>query len=398
MDAVRIKRFRALVFTLVAVATAASAETVYYVAPAANAAGSGASEAAPALYTRNNLWKQVRRDLKKQPVTVRFLVGQYIDGPLNLIDIGHPAHRLVLEGDPSGKSRLMAINMDGTPSSGLFLNNAQNITVRHLSFTGPGTQDYLTHVQGRYIAFENCAWTGLNAIKYGAAGASGNQTHHVLYRNCTFARNGLHPGAHMINNAHGPQHIYIIDCTFEDCGGDYVRFRDRVDYCVVQGCTFRSSGMWPGAKPIHACFISIPVFGQSNPGNESFGTHFLFKNNAFVYAGRQAAGPQVPIIFLHSGYDPQGRHHLMTRQEGDILEHGPPAERKALLKRNCNLDMDEVHVFNNTSKNVIIEAAFSSRPAFGAESKGWAEEAPVFDLFNHTPEDPDWFVEGKQQP
>jgi hypothetical protein len=369
----------------------ASAESVFHVAPQPNGRATGADVNDAASYGDARLWSTVRDRCGEERVTVRFAAGDYVHGPLTVDGVGAPDRTLTIEGDPDGGTVFRALNEDaGKPNTGFYLADCRNVIVRDLHFTGPGKTGYISRATGQDILFERCSWIDLPNIRYGAAGSSGKETNHIAYRNCTFRRVGLHGGAHMIYNAYEPRHIYVIDCTFEDCAGDYVRWRDLTDYSLARGCSFRSTGTWPPEKPVHASFISVPLFVDADPGDEWFGTHFLIQDNVFDYDQSQLPGSAAPIRFLHSGYDPPGVHHLMTPEEGAILERGTREEKKALLRRNCNIDTDEVRVFGNVYHNVSTRATFSSRAAYGAKSRGWEGTVGIFDLFNRAPGTPEW--------
>lgn len=383
-----------LVVTLAVCVVSAGSEEVRWVAPEARGSGDGATDENAAQYTDAEFWRPVQAALEEQPVTVRFLRGDYVTGALTLDGIGHPDYRLTIEGDSAGGTSFKALNADdGKSGTGFFLRGCQNVTVRYLNFTGPGEMSYISQVQAKNILFEHCTWIDLPNMKFGATGTTRDTTEHVAWKSCTFKRVGVQGGAHMIYNAYGPQHVYVIDCIFEDCAGDYVRWRDHTDYSMASGCTFRSTGTWPPAKPVHATFISIPLFADKDPGDEWFGTHFVVRNNKFIYEEKDAPGARTAISFLHRGFDPPGRHHLMTPEEGAILEKGAPEEKKALLKKNCNIDTSEVCVFGNVYENVLTKAAFSSGAAYGAESKGWQGTVDIFDLLNHESATPGWVNE-----
>jgi len=376
---------------MVALSVSASAARVFHVAPEPRGSATGASADDAASYRDTGVWATVKEHIGGEPVTVRFAAGDYVQGPLTVKGVGGPNHTLTVEGDSDGGTVFQALNEDETkPNTGFYLVDCRNIVVRDLHFTGPGKTGYISRATGQHILFERCSWIDLPNIRYGAAGSTGKETSHIVYRNCTFRRVGLQGGAHMIYNAYEPGHIYVIDCTFEDCAGDYVRWRDLTDCSLARGCSFKSTGTWPPEKPVHASFISVPLFVDADPGDEWFGTHFLIQNNVFDYDQSELPGSAAPIRFSHSGYDPPGLHHLMTPEEGAILERGTPEERKALLKRNCNIDTNEVRVFGNTYHNVSTKATFSSRAAYGAESKGWEGTVDIFELFNHAAGTPEW--------
>lgn len=365
-----------------------------FAGPEARNSGDGTTQENVALYTDVEFWERVQNELEKSPVTVQLLKGEYVNGTLKLQNMGHPENRLVIEGASDRGTAFRILSEKGQPANtGFHMTGCQNITVRNLYFTGPGHTGYISVFNGTHILVENCAWIDLPNMRYGSTGVHREKAHHITFRNCTFKRVGVTGGAHMMYNAYGSHHLYLIDCYFEDCAGDYVRFRDLVDYCVVERCTFKSTGNWPPDDPGHRAFIAIPLFADANPGDEWFGTHFVIKNNTFIYEKPDADGMQISIRFGHKGFDPPELHHLMTPEEGEILEKGTPEQKKAILKVNCNIDTNEVRVFGNTYKNVENQATFSSYAAYGAKSKGWEGRVDIFDLLNHEKGTPQWEVD-----
>ena len=406
-----------LLVTVVAGLAAASGrdiQDVRHVAPTKQGTGSGQTEDDAALYTAPDFWQGVQSSLVQCPVTVRFSGGEYVGGALKLASIGHPEHRLTIQGHPEGGTVFRIVSGEGQqPGTGFYISRgSQNIAVRNLHFTGQGKVGYITHVKGsRHILFESCSWVDLPHITFGATGtapgltitpenASHTDTHHITYKGCTFKRVGTTGGAHMIYNAYGPQHVYVVNCHFEDCSGDYVRFRDLSDYCVVNGSTFRSTGTYPPGKPVQRPFITMPLFSDANPGDEWFGTRFLISGNTFIY--EQPSGmtgrPGPPVIrFSHKGYDPPGRNHLLTREEGAILEGQDRRAGRALLRRNCGIDADRVRVFGNRYAGTAGRVTYHCRPAYGATSRGWEGSANIFGLLNHKEISlEDWIADSKK--
>ena len=373
----------------------AHAQTRLYIAPTQQGTGDGQTETDAAQYTNEAFWHNVQTMLNQHPVTVHFLPGDYIQSPLRLAKLGHPKNRLTLLGSDKTVFKIHSTDPK-KPNTGFHIAaGCQNITVENLHFTGNGTVGYISHVRGsQNIHFKNCTWIDLPNIIYGATGtapskrstpetASETDTHHITYENCTFKRVGTKGGAHMIYNAYGPQHIYVINSHFEDCAGDYVRFRDLTDYCIVTGSTFTSTGTYPPNNPIHRPFISMPLFSDVDPGDEWFGTHFFFAHNTFTYQGQQEMdGEKIPIKFYHKGFDPPQRRHLLTADEGTVLENGSPQDKKTLLKTNCAIDTDQIHVFENTYSGIAVRAVYGCEAAYGAQSKGWEKSADIFALFN----------------
>jgi hypothetical protein len=191
----------------------------------------------------------------------------------------------------------------------------------------------------------------------------------------------------MSYNATGPNHIRFIDCQFEDCAGDYIRYRAGADFGVVVGCTFKSTGEYNG---VNMPFISIPMANDDDPiekgssgGYEYFGTHFLITNNTFSYANDKAEGSRIALLFHHSGFDPPDRKHLLTSEEGELLANGSVAEKRALMLRNLGIDCNSVHFFNNRFEGTLTRVAYRSYAAYGAKSKGWSKKiADITDTVN----------------
>jgi hypothetical protein len=190
----------------------------------------------------------------------------------------------------------------------------------------------------------------------------------------------------MAYNAYGPKHIRFANCHFEDCAGDYVRFRDETDFGVVVGCTFISTGNYTG---VNAPFISVPLFNDDNPEHphgkpnyEYFGTHFLIANNLFYYANDSPEGSRIAVKFHHSGFDPPGRHHLLKSDEARLLAEGTVAEKRKFMSENFGIDTQSVHFFNNRFRGVDLKLAFVSKAAYGAESKGWSGTVDITDTAN----------------
>lgn len=364
----------------------------FHAAPLAQGRGDGARPDDAASYTDAALWKNVGETLGQESVTVRFLPGTYTAGPLRLTGLGHDEHRLELAGAPEHGTIFKAVDPGlKQTDTGLFLRDCRNVVVRGLCFTGDGHIGYISQVRNcNRVRFEACLWTDLPHIRYGACGSSNNSTH-ITWKDCAFRRVGVHGGAHMLYNAYTVRHIYAIGCTFVDCAGDYVRWRDDTDCAAAVDCAFRSTGTWPPENPVHAAFISVPLFNDADPGDEWFGTHFLITGNTFEYAAREADGWRTVLRFLHRGYDPPERRHLLTAGEGAVLESGSAAERAALLKANCGIDVTQIHVFENICENTTGIASFSSSAAYGAQSRGWEGRVAISDLLNRKPGMPDWY-------
>jgi hypothetical protein len=378
----------------------------FYVSP--NGTGNGTNTNNPALYTSTGFWQAMQTELSLQAVTVRFLNGMY-DSPLPLpTGMGHPHSRLILQGQ-SEDGVVFRIpdddpSQDDLPlehSTRILFEDCQNILLQQFLFTGNGTIDYVTRLTRRTqdVLIEGCTFADLPGVRLGATGVYGANVHHVTFQACHFRTVGYDSHAHMIYNATDSQQIKLLHCTFEDCAGDYVRFRDNVDESVVHDCSFISSGTYPKDRPVSQPFIAMALFNDCKPGTttappdkptcpdplehiqyEYFGTNYVITNNKFSYQHHPGLGDRYAIAFYHFGFDPPGRNHLMTDAEGQILEHGTPTQRKALLKKNCGIDGDRIKLYDNQYNGVDKRVAFGSEAAYGACSKGWEGYVEIHDL------------------
>jgi hypothetical protein len=408
----QLKTFLLLAFVLILIqwanrAAAASDKTptkndnssrTFYVAPQKAGDSKGTSKAGPADFRDTQFWSVVRQAVQNSPTIVFFLDGTYavssdarrLMPTLLLADLGSEKHTLTLQGISDRGAvftRLATDTLDDEKGPGLFyVTRSQNLVIRNLHFTAIQPMGYATRFGGnRNIRVEHCSWIDLPRIYYGATGTSEN-TDHVTFRDCVFKRIGTHTTSHMAYNAYGPQHIAFINCRFEDGAGDYVRFRDRADYGVVVGCTFESTR--PAADK-NVSFISVPLFNDDDPQNpgpspnyEYFGTHFLIVNNNFIYSNDKHDENRVALLFHHSGFDPPGRNHLLTLQQGQLLKTGDTSAKKRFIWNSFHLDADSIHFFNNRFTNVGTEVAYRSRAAFGARSKGGDGTYNIADVVN----------------
>jgi hypothetical protein len=377
---------------------AADTPQTYFVT-SASPYGNGESRAAAADFRDSKFWTRVNQAIQLAPVVVNFLDGGYIVSSdpsngmpsLHLADLGHETHLLTLQGESEKGvvfTRLASDSRQGTKGPGfLKISGSQNVVVRNLHFTGSHPIGYATHFGGNErILLERCSWIDLPGVYYGASGTAGSSTNGVTFAHCVFQRVGSGGHAHMVYNAGGATHVQFINCHFEDCAGDYVRFRSGADFGVVFGCTFKSTGKYRNSN---APFISIPLFNDSDPDRESgsagfeyFGTHFLIGKNVFEYANSAADGARIGLLFHHSGFDPPGRHHLLTPDQAEVLKSGGLVARRGLMLERFGVDANTVHFFDNRFEGVEQRVAYRSHAAYGAQSKGWKGIVDISDTIN----------------
>ena len=382
----------AIMLLIAAAGTPASAETTFFVAPAARGAGTGdaAADAAALTPATSTLWTRVQSALAAGPVTVKLVDGDYLLYPhLVMSGLGHPVNRLTIEGETENGVTLRKSTADSGTANLWGLTACQNMLLRNLHFRGPGKMGYAINFGSgcHDIEMNGCSWKDMLEIIYGATGSGTAPTRNITWRNCVFERIGSGTGTHMIYNAYGVRNLKVYGCTFIDCSGDYVRFRDETDDCEVRHCTFRSTWYFPD----QIMFITIPLFNDDNPATnpanpnyEYFGTHFVFAHNSFSYPeGRPS---HYAIGFYHNGFNPPGRNHLLTEAEGNVLIGGTEAQKKALLLANMGIDTSQVHVYDNEFLNMPYpKVTFGSFVSYGAVSLGWTGWADIEALVSGEP-------------
>ena len=277
-----------LLLTAILITGNSYAVSIKYAAPEKRGSGNGLSQDNASDFLDASFWTEVRNLLEKDAVSVKFVAGDYkkayTSSPLLLHNIGNRKNVLLLEGEAS---KTIFTVPESTVEKGVLieLKNAQNIVIRNFSFTGNGRLGYalkITSAEGgetKNITVENCSWTDMRGIVYGATGCHKPGTSDVTYNNCTFKRIGIDSHSHHMYHAHSTKRIIVINSHFEDCTGDYVRFRDNCDYNTVKGSTFVRNADFP-VYP----FISAPLFNNIDPGDESFSSNYTIKGNSFINA------------------------------------------------------------------------------------------------------------------
>lgn len=370
-----------------------SSDVIKYVAPNSLGNGSGGSEADAADFLDDTFWAGVNSDLNTNSVEVKFLAGTYsrafTEKSLILKNMGDPDNRLLLSGNENVRFTAPGGYPDKTQM--IRVEGCQNLVISNFHFTGDGRIGYVLRVittasstmPNKNIVIEDCTWKHMNGVIYGATGCYGTETSHVTYKNCEFARVGIDSHSHHMYHAHGPSHIKIIDCHFEDCTGDYVRFRDRCDYNLVNNCTFvRNQGYR------NTPFIGIPLFNNVNPGDEFFATNYSFSGNQFNNKNTQRTTNA--INFLHWGFSPKEYKYLLTEDEGEILTGGSVEERTNLLNNNFGLDMTKIRIANNSYAGVTNNVALVSEARYEATSLGWEGTVNITNLPNSSSTPFDW--------
>lgn len=390
--------------SLFAVAAESSTARQFYVAYESSGKADGSSPADAAHFRDTVLWNKVREALHESPVTVNFMPGEYIfssrakdgqyRGTFKLENIGHPKHQLIIQGlnkegtvfrtDPNDP-------IDESLAFDMFYFKGTNTLIRYFHFTGEQYINYVTKLYGSYVTLAECTFIDMPHVIYGATGTHYEDSHHITLRDSVFIRIGYDSHAHMMYNAYGPQHVYVVNNYFEDCSGDYVRFRDRTDYAVVFGNTFKSTGTY---RNTNRTFITVPLFNDDNPANpgpnprwEEFGTHVLIAHNKFIYPDDSSGGSRQVFYFLNQGYDIPSRQYLLTIDQARLLMRGSVEEKKKFLKENLGIDGDVVFFYGNEvqGRNVNYSVSYYAFPSYGAVSRGWSSPIDITDAVVTTP-------------
>jgi hypothetical protein len=368
----------------------------FYVAYEASGLADGSSPANAAHFRDTMLWNTVRSALEETPVTVNFMPGEYIfsskakdgqfRGTFKLENIGHPKHQLILQGLNKEGTIFTTDPTDPIEESlafDMFYFKGTNAIIRYFHFTGKQFINYVTKLYGSYVTLTDCTFIDMPNVIYGASGTHYEDSHHITVRDSVFIRIGFDSHAHMMYNAYGAQHVYVVNNYFEDCSGDYVRFRDRTDFAVVFGNTFKSTGTY---RNTNRTFITTPLFNDDNPENpgpsprfEYFGTHMLIAHNTFIYPDNNSGGSRQIFYFLNQGYDTPDRQFLLTVEQATLLLRGSVEEKKAFLKNNLGIDADVVFFYDNDVRgyNVTNSIGYYAFPSYGAVSRGWSSPVDI---------------------
>lgn len=368
--------------------TSYSSEVTKYVAVHAAGLGNGDSGDNPADFQNATFWNEVNNELITRSVEVVFLPGDYrrvytdpgVHG-LGLERIGNAQHRLTITG---GNEVIFTVPEGyATTSNLIYFHGCQNIHFRDFNFTGNGEINYVLAIRtpsgwpaSQNILIENCSWVDMRGIVYGATGCHYKGTTNITYKGCTFKRIGVSSGSHMMYHAYGPTRIKVEECNFEDCMGDYVRFRDRTDFGIVQNSRFLRTSTFPNVS-----FINIPCYNDVDPGDEFFGTNYSFTNNQFDNEATEYTGHA--ILFRHRGFSPPGYNYLLTAEEGKIASTGSKVEKIALFKENFGIDLEKVRVAgNNYAIRITNQVSLYTATSYGSVSLGWQGTIVLSELVN----------------
>lgn len=365
-----------------------------YVAPNSLGIADGLSKESAADFLDQSFWAQIDKTLRKDSVEVIFLPGiysrAYTEKALVLRDIGYDNDNWLLL---SGNENVSYPALEGLAEKSVMIDiiGCKNLRMSNFHFTGNGEIGYVLRISttassssNNNIIIENCSWKDMRGVIYGATGAHNrsapiNSTTNITYKDCFFARIGIDSHSHHMYHAHNASRIKIINCHFEDCTGDYVRFRDSNDFIVINNCVFIHNN---GFDTRHSPFIAVPLFNSREPvGDEYFVTNYAFSNNEFI--SKPGVNTNYGLYFGQWGFSPPEYSYLLTSEEGAILVSGSNEEKSELIKTNFGIDVKKIRIAKNSfTENIKNKLTLRSYPSYGAVSLGWEGAASIFDLVN----------------
>jgi hypothetical protein len=343
--------FLSIVCVCILVNRASASVVSYWVAPTASGAGDGSSSLNAASYLNSSpFWATVQSQLQNNNVTVNFLAGIYNANTLGFTNMGNPLHQLMLASvTPHGAV------FSPTANPIVQFIGSQNIELNGLEFTGPVSYWAVYCIPNgldpcRDIEINNCWFSNLTNAYYAAIGLL-NGTRSVQVLNCNFTNITYGDHAHMIYAPHDIEDVVVSNCVFQDCvSGDYVRFRDDSEYCVVENCTFIStmkSSAWP--------FVSAELYNETNSdsaGDEFFGTYFQISSNSFTYEAAAGPGPYSSMHFMDDSWSPQSYNCDLTPSQASQLGGGSASFQEAFLQTNLGIIANGIKMSGNAYSGV----------------------------------------------
>ena len=317
----------------------------------------------PSTTFNSAFWSNIQTLLQSNPVDIVFADGTYnLTSTISLSNIGHATNKLQLKCNTIGSAIIT-----GSISKLMALGYCQNILIHRLKFTGPVTDYGLVIQRSQNVTVAYCRFEDMPNVYYGSLGAHYATSDKIIIRQNHFENIGVGSTAHMIYGAYGVTRLKVINNTFKNCAGSFVRFRgDNSTHGVVYGNTFTSTGTYlTGVNPI---FVEVPVFNDVNPGDEKFGTSFMITQNNFSYSTTGNQNTRYALVFHHSGYNPTGRTHLISASDAATLSSGSStvAAKRAIMSSNLGLDGAEIRFGGNTNTNVAANVSYRCQGGYGA--------------------------------
>lgn len=374
-------RARCAALCLAVLATVPLVRADFYVAPNATGAGSGTSAANAADYLNLTFWNStVKPALTSAAHTVWFANGTYNEGQLKLTSFGHPLNKCTLRATTAG-----SVTMSSTAQSIIWLYGCQNIEVNGIRFTGASSQNALNlsfyptilksgtrNVTVKACWFENLTNLSLGAILLGA-------NHNIIVDGCVFSSvTGPSPKqVHAIYAGNSSKGISVLDSSFTNVGGEYVRFRNDSEYAIVDNCSFRStSASW------NSPFITLALYNSVSPyATEFYGTNYQFSNNVFRYDAPNHSPPANSYCYAHyiydSGYNAppgDGLDYMLNATEASTLNTGTVAAKESLLSAEMGLTNARLKIVGPEYHGATWATAYRG---YGAADQGYTNPANI---------------------
>jgi hypothetical protein len=366
-----------------AVLTASIVRADYFVAPNALGTGTGTSAANAADYLNLTFWNStVKPALASAAHTVWFANGTYNEGQLKLTSVGDPLNKLTLKATTSGS---VTLSTTSSFQSVLWLYGCQNVEVNGVRFTGASSQNALNlsyypsilKSGSRTITIKTCWFENLTNLSLGAILLGAN--HGVTIDGCTFTSvTGPAPKqVHAVYAGNDSKGISVLNSTFTNIGGEYVRFRDDADYAIVDNCSFHST-----AEAWNSPFITMPLYNSVSPSaTEFYGTNYQFSNNVFRYDVPNASPASDSYCFAHyiydSGYNApagDGLDYMLDTTEAGTLNTGTVAAKESLLNAEMGLTNTRLKIVNPEYHGATWATAYRG---YGAAAQSYTDPVNI---------------------
>ncbi len=354
------------------------------------ATGSGSSADDPLGFELEKKWDLIEDTAKSEPVVVRLVAGLHLhpQEPQDCFKITHRnfAKRATIVSDEPGAAYLHRMVVE----------RSSNLEINGLIWVNPPHRKYRTALpigdSSHDVDVVNCVFRNLPNI-YRSGSHAEASSHHIRYMGCTFEKIGDEGGSHLMYHVNNAHHITLSKCTFKDCLGSYVKFRNNVHHCVVHDCLFENTNHYenkgfPNGKK--NTFISQNVTNDKRPGTvdddgeypgyvvpdderhpeyEMFGTDFIVSNSSFI-------GKGAPFRFGHFGWHFPGHDYRLRSTETGTpegtLEGESISEWRTLLKDKYGIRVERVMMLNINAETEAL-CWFSTTLKYGAAGDGFVD-------------------------
>ena len=347
-----------------------------------NADGSSVENAADV--TDSTAWSNIADSLdNSDSVKVVLIEGDYnlLDSSkkiwISSMNSSQTAYLLITGENIYGTNLLIGDGSGSNGTNAFRIKECNNTIIQNIHFTNYSDDDngYFSNALQIYgggtsknITIQGCSFIDLTNILYGAVAMT--EGSYFTIKNCEFIRIGTNYLSHCIYAQKDLCGSIVTNNYFEDCSGEYVRFRNRCSNTTIMENEFVSTGEW---YRIHSPFVE--PFATANdvyPGDESFGDFGIcyISNNIFEYLGETEFGAW-PVYIVHMGYDPDGESYLLNSSDKTDLTSGDATIVADSIYSHYGIKFgSNLILSNNIYSNEHAKVYLKSKAAFEATSLG----------------------------